>query len=46
MTELSRFRFFLTAARFIPVSVFNLSEMITLGLVMFSWLYFQMNMDD
>jgi hypothetical protein len=42
----SRFLCFLTAVRFIPVSVFNFSEMITLGLVMFSCLCFQMNMDN
>jgi hypothetical protein len=37
---------FLTAVYFIPVSVFMFSNMITLGLVIFSWLYFQMDMDD
>jgi hypothetical protein len=44
--EQSHFCYFLTAVRFIPVSVFNFSEMITLGLVMFSWLCFQINMDN
>jgi hypothetical protein len=46
VTEQSRFHFFLTTVHFIPVYVFNFSEMITLGLVMFSWLSFQMNMDN
>jgi hypothetical protein len=34
------------AVHFITVSVFNFSEMITLGLVTFSWLCFHMNMDN
>jgi hypothetical protein len=46
VTEQSHFLCFLTAVRFILVSVFNFSKMITLGLVMFSWLCFQMNMDN
>jgi hypothetical protein len=46
VTKQSRFHCFLTAVHFIPVSVFNFSEMITLGLVMFSWLCFQMNIDN
>jgi hypothetical protein len=44
VTEPSCFHCFLTAVRFISVAVFNFSEVITLGLVMFSWLCFQMNM--
>jgi hypothetical protein len=44
VTKQSHFHCFLTAVRFIPVSVFNFFKMITLGLVMFSWLCFQMNM--
>jgi hypothetical protein len=46
VTEQSRFHCFLTAVHFIPVSVFNFFEMITLGLVTFSWLCFQMNMNN
>jgi hypothetical protein len=46
VTEQSRFHCFLTAVRFIPVSVFNFFEMITLRLVTFSWLCFQMNMNN
>jgi hypothetical protein len=46
VTEPSHFRCFLTAVRFVPISVFNFSEMITLGLVTFSWLCFHMNMDN
>jgi hypothetical protein len=46
VTKQSCFHFFHTVVRFIPVSVFNFSEMITSRLVMFSWLCFQMNMDD
>jgi hypothetical protein len=46
VTEQSHFHCFLTAVRFILVSVFNFSKMITLGLVMFSWLCFQMNMEN
>jgi hypothetical protein len=46
VTVQSRFHCFLTAVRFIPVSVFNFSKMITLGLVTFSWLCFQMDMDN
>jgi hypothetical protein len=45
VTKQSRFHCFLTAICFIPVSVFNFSKVITLGLVTFSWLCFQMNMD-
>jgi hypothetical protein len=44
--EQSRFHCFFTAIRFIPVSVFNFSKMITLGLVTFSWLCFQMNINN
>jgi hypothetical protein len=44
--ELSQFRFFLTAICFVPISVFNFSKMITFGLVMFSWLCFQMNIEN
>jgi hypothetical protein len=40
VTEQFRFHCFLTAVRLIPVSVFNFSKVITLGLVMFSWLCF------
>jgi hypothetical protein len=40
VTKQFRFHCFLTAVRFIPVSVFNFSKMVTLGLVMFSWLCF------
>jgi hypothetical protein len=36
VTKQSYFRFFLTAVRFIPLSVFNFSKMINLGLVTFS----------
>jgi hypothetical protein len=46
VTEQSCFHYFLTIVHFIPVSVFNFSKMITLGLVTFSWLCFQMNMDN
>jgi hypothetical protein len=46
VTEHSRFHCFLIAIRFILISVFNFSKMITLGLVMFSWLCFHMNMDN
>jgi hypothetical protein len=46
VTKQSRFHCSLTDVRFIPISIFNFSKMITLGLVMFSWLYFQMNMDN
>jgi hypothetical protein len=46
VTEPSCFHCFLTAVRFIPVDVFNFSEVVTLGLVTFSWLCFQMNMDN
>jgi hypothetical protein len=46
VTEQSRSHYFLTVVRFIPVFVFNFSKMITLGLVTFSWLCFQMNMDN
>jgi hypothetical protein len=46
VTKQSRIHCFLTAVRFIPVSVFNFCTMITLGLVMFSWLRFQMNMEN
>jgi hypothetical protein len=46
VTEQSCFHCFLTAVHFITVSVFNFSKMITLGLVTFSWLCFQMNMDN
>jgi hypothetical protein len=46
VTEQSCFHCFLTAVRFIPVSVFNFYKMITLGLVTFSWLCFQMNVDN
>jgi hypothetical protein len=45
VTKQSRFHCFLTVVRYIPISVFNFSKMITLGLVTFSWLCFQMNMD-
>jgi hypothetical protein len=44
MNEQSCFHCFLTAVHFIPVFVFTLSKMITLGLVTFSGLCFQMNM--
>jgi hypothetical protein len=40
------FAFFLIAIRFYTDSSFYFSEVITLWLVMFSWLCFQMNMDD
>jgi hypothetical protein len=40
------FHCFLTAICFIPVSIYNFSKMISLGLVTFSWLCFQMNMDN
>jgi hypothetical protein len=46
VTKQSRFHCLLTAIRFIPISVFNFSKMITLGLVTFSWLCFQMNMNN
>jgi hypothetical protein len=46
VTGQSCFHCFLTVVHFIPVSVFNFSKMITLGLVTFSWLCFQMNMDN
>jgi hypothetical protein len=37
---------FLTAVRFIPISVFKFSKIITLGLVTFSWMCSQMNMEN
>jgi hypothetical protein len=46
VTEQSHLHYFLIAVRFIPVSVFNFSKMITLGLVTFSWLCFEMNMNN
>jgi hypothetical protein len=46
MIEQSHFYCFLTAVYFIPLSVFNFSKMIILGLVTFSWLCFHMNMDN
>jgi hypothetical protein len=36
VTKQSHFHCFLIAVRFIPVSVFNFSKMITLGFAMFS----------
>jgi hypothetical protein len=44
--EQSRLHCFLTAVRFILVSVFNFYKLITLWLLTFSWLYFHMNMDN
>jgi hypothetical protein len=46
VTKQFHFHCFLTVVRFILVSIFNFSKMITLGLVTFSWLCFQMNMDN
>jgi hypothetical protein len=46
VSEPSCFRFFLTAVRFYTDCSFYSSEVILLGLVMFSWLWFQLNMDD